>query len=123
MKEAKQNIPYEVEELIYGSFNIPPPSSNLSKRPTQREINRRGSHIYSRPFRKYRLFLWPHTYESIRKVIQTSREWALSKKKCPPNVTMATLKGVHQQKAVEVHEQVSRKIIFIAMYHKFGING
>ena len=40
-------------------------------------------YMFSRPFRKHGLFLWPHTCKSTRNVIlKTSREWALFKKEC-----------------------------------------
>ena len=30
------------------------------------------------------LFLWPHVFKSTRRVILTSREWAIFKKEAPP---------------------------------------
>ena len=48
--------------------------------------------MFSRPFRNMELILWPHPCESTRKVILwTSRKWALFRKECPTNVTIAKL--------------------------------
>ncbi|KAI5940306.1 60S ribosomal protein L21 [Manis javanica] len=59
------------------------------------------------------LFLWPRTCQSTRKMIQqTSREWALFKKECPTNVTMAKWTSLQCYPACCWHcEQIKGKIL------------